>query len=61
MKPNLEAFIASIGILCETWTITYRHFRKMGLKKKEALTHTRGFMTSYISSYVLTRQKEDTK
>lgn len=59
MKPNLEAFIASIGILCETWTITYRHFRKQGLKKREALTHTRGFMTSYISSYVLTAKGDN--
>ena len=55
MNKKVKSFIDNIGLLCETWTITYRQFRRQGLKKKEALNHTRGFMTAYISSYVLTK------
>jgi hypothetical protein len=46
----LKNFIEGIGALTEIWRITYSEFIKSGMKPTEALAHTQGFMTAYLTA-----------
>ena len=50
--PNekLKSAIIGIGALCETWMLTYNNFIKMGVNAKDALAHTREFMTAFMAA-----------
>lgn len=50
MNEKLKAFILGLGALTEMWRITYGEFVKSGMKDKEALTHTQGFMTAFMTA-----------
>ena len=50
MDDQLKSFINNLGVLCETWTVVYQSFLNQGLDHKDAMTHTQGFMTAFISS-----------
>ena len=50
MNNNLKSFIDNVGLLCEVWLLTYNKFISQGLNQKDALTHTQGFMTTFIDS-----------
>jgi hypothetical protein len=50
MNEQLNTFLTSIGALCETWTVVYQSFLNQGLSHSDAMAHTQGFMTAFISS-----------
>lgn len=50
MNDGLKSFVNNIGILCETWTLTYTSFVKQGMGATDAMTHTQAFMTSLIAA-----------
>lgn len=50
MNDGLKSFVNNIGVLCETWTLTYSSFIKQGMNAKDAMAHTQGFMTSLIAA-----------
>ena len=52
MNDELKSFVNNIGILCETWTLTYKSFISQGMNPKEAMAHTQGFMTAFINGTV---------
>lgn len=52
MNEQLNAFMTSLGVLCETWTIVYKNFMSQGMNAKDALTHTQGFMAAFINGAV---------
>lgn len=50
MPERVKEFIKGIGILTETWMVTYNSFTAQGLDHTKALEHTKIFMTAFISS-----------
>ena len=50
MNDKLKTYIESLGALCETWTIVYKNFLSQGMDAKDAIVHTQGFMTAFISA-----------
>lgn len=50
MSDNLNKFISNMGILCETWLVTYNQFISHGLEHKVALEHTQSFMKAFMES-----------
>lgn len=52
MQDGLKSFVTNIGILCETWVVVYNNFTKLGLDSKEALAHTKEFMSSVVNGVV---------
>lgn len=50
MNDNLKNFINNIGIMCETWAVTYQKFREMGFEHSFAMEHTKEFMTALIAA-----------
>ena len=50
MNNKLTEFIKNVGVLCETWMITYNSFLSQGLDSKEALMHTQAFMATMFQS-----------
>ena len=50
MNDKLNAFMTSIGVMCETWTIVYKNFIAQGMDVKDALMHTQGFMAAFMSA-----------
>lgn len=48
MNDNLKSFINNMGVLCETWLVTYNNFIQRGMDHKSALEHTQAFMTSFM-------------
>ena len=54
MPERVKEFIKGIGILTETWMVTYNSFTAQGLDHAKALAHTQGFMTAFISSIMTT-------
>lgn len=50
MDDKLKSFVNNIGVLCETWTLTYNKFIGQGFTPKDAITHTQGFMTALITA-----------
>lgn len=51
---KVKSFITGVGALCETWTIVYRTFIEKGMNAKDAMLHTREFMTAFITSTLQT-------
>lgn len=47
---NVNNFINNMGVLCETWLVTYNQFLSHGLEHKAALDHTQAFMKSFMDS-----------
>lgn len=58
MNEKLKEFINGIGVMCETWMITYNNFVKMGLSQNDALLHTK-HMTTVILEHMT--NKDGTK
>jgi hypothetical protein len=50
VNDGLKNFINNMGVLCETWTLTYKNFLSQGMDVKEAMMHTQGFMAALISA-----------
>lgn len=61
MNENLQAFVASMGVLCEIWTLTHKNFVAQGMNEKDAMTHTQGFMTTFMNTVVNHDGKNDKK
>ena len=51
MNDKLNEFVKNMGVLCETWYVSYSNFIKMGLDHKAALDHTKGFMAAFMESF----------
>ena len=49
-NDGLKAFVNSMGVLCEMWTLTYQNFLKQGMNAKDAMIHTQGFMTALVAA-----------
>lgn len=56
---KLKDFITGVGVLCETWMIVYKTFTEEGMDTKEAMMHTREFMTAFITSTLQTNGGKD--
>jgi hypothetical protein len=52
MNEKLNDFMNNMGLLCETWVITYNNFIQRGLTHKVALEHTKAFMSAFMESAV---------
>jgi hypothetical protein len=50
MNENLKNFVNNIGLLCETWAVTYNKFREMGFEHKFAMEHTKEFMAAFLAA-----------
>lgn len=48
MNEKLNDFMNNMGLLCETWVLTYNNFIQRGLDHKAALEHTKAFMSSFM-------------
>ena len=48
MQDGLKSFMTNLGVLCETWMLVYNNFVSLGLNAKDALTHTKEFMSSVV-------------
>ena len=51
MNDKLNNFISNMGVLCETWLVTYNQFIAHGLEHKAAIEHTKSFMSTFIKSF----------
>lgn len=54
MNDNFKNFVNNMGVLCETWTLTYRSFLSQGMDVKDAMMHTQGFMSALIAATMQT-------
>lgn len=43
--------IQGIGLMAETWTITYQSFKKQNMNDNEAIMHTKAFMSVMLESF----------
>ena len=50
MNDKMNNFINNMGLLCETWLLTYHQFINHGLEHKAALEHTQSFMKTFMES-----------
>lgn len=50
-NDNLRDFINGIGLICETWSMTYTKFIEMGYTHEAALDHTKGVMTTFLAAF----------
>ena len=50
MSDKLNSFITNMGVLCETWIVTYNQFISHGMEHKVALEHTQSFMKAFMDS-----------
>lgn len=50
MQDGLKSFVNNLGILCETWVLVYNNFTKLGLGPKDAISHTKEFMSAMINN-----------
>lgn len=50
MNDNLSKFMNNMGILCETWIVTYNEFLRRGMDHRTALDHTKAFMSAFMES-----------
>ena len=48
MNDKLKSFMDNMGILCETWMVTYSNFIQRGIEPKAAMEHTKAFMASFM-------------
>lgn len=58
MNENLKNFINAVGMLTETWSITFKGFKKQGMTDEEAIKHTSAFMSTFMA-VLLNHGKED--
>lgn len=52
MNEKVNEYITNVGLLCETWVITYNNFIQRGFSHKVALEHTKAFMSAFMESSV---------
>lgn len=52
MNDKVKEFINNMGVLCETWYVTYNNFVQLGLDHKTALEHTKEFMAAFMEGIV---------
>lgn len=57
---QINQIIQGIGLMTEMYTITYQSFKKQGLSDKEAIMHTKAFISVMINS-VLSSDNKDTQ
>ena len=50
MNGGFQEFMTNMGVMCETWTVTYQKFIEMGFDHGAALEHTKGLMTTIIAA-----------
>lgn len=50
MSDKISDFISNMGVLCETWIVTYNQFISHGMEHKDALEHTQSFMKAFMES-----------
>lgn len=50
MNEKLMELINGIGMMAELWSITFNSFKKQGLSDKDALKHTKEFMSVMMDS-----------
>lgn len=48
MSDKLKGFMNNMGLLCETWIIIYNNFVQRGFEHKDAVEHTKAFMSSFM-------------
>lgn len=48
MNDGLKNFMNNMGILYETWIVTYDGFIQRGMDHKTALEHTKAFMSAFF-------------
>lgn len=58
MPDKVKNFINNIGLLCETWIITYNSFREHGVEHRMALEHTKAFMTAFMETGIQNSKEE---
>ena len=51
MNDNLKNFMNNMGILCETWIVTYNNFIQRGMDHKTALEHTKAFVSAFFGPF----------
>lgn len=59
-NDQINQIIQGIGLMTEMYTITYQSFKKQGLSDKEAIIHTKAFISVMINS-VLGSDNKDTQ
>lgn len=59
-NDQINQIIQGIGLMTEMYTITYQSFKKQGLSDKEAIMHTKAFISVMINS-VLGSDNKDTQ
>ena len=59
-NDQITQIIQGIGVMTEMYTITYQSFKKQGLSDKEAIMHTKAFISVMINS-VLGSDNKDTQ
>lgn len=52
MNEGFSNFVNSIGVLCEMWSLTYGKFVELGYDHATALSHTKEFMATLISTHL---------
>ena len=52
MDNKVHDYIRSVGSLVETWSVVYRTFISQGMNTVDALTHTKEFMTAFMTSVI---------
>lgn len=50
MDSGFTNFMNNIGIMCETWWVTYKKFITMGLSHDDAIAHTKEFMAMMLAA-----------
>lgn len=50
MSDELKNFCNNMGVLIETWMLTFRKFKELGLSDEEAIKHTQAFMVSLFKN-----------
>lgn len=51
-NDQINQIIQGIGLMTEMYTITYQSFKKQGLSDKEAIKHTKAFISVMIDSSI---------
>ena len=59
-NDQINQIIQGVGLMTEMYTITYQSFKKQGLSDKEAIMHTKAFISVMINS-VLSSDNKDTQ
>lgn len=51
-NDQINQIIQGVGLMTEIYTITYQSFKKQGLSDKEAIKHTKAFISVMMDSIV---------